>query len=637
MTPSPFDDADFRAQLAAMGVTHQPGLADAMLNEIAPLLKADGIDLNELDVSDLDAVNEALARATARQNFELFTPVGPLRAASLETLRAFALALLAGDVTGARRIAGSIGPDPADGRPAGSHVIGVSLGLLDGWGTDPATRDLLATVRPPHWHRKPSRKAAADELALAREGRAFDALDELHRTHTGQSIFEGGMLAVAAAVDAFAAEEGVDVSVVADRLLTRAADAAGTTSTTNGRDRIRTDVPRPGTFGSGSAFVRPVPGSSAGPSPAARRGGKGKGVSGNPARRGGELADRRMLRDFGRWIREDDEVSASEAAVTVGNLEQVSTNAGRIGLDIADPADMERIVEMVVFAAERLDEEEFLLACLGALDEYVHFRIETGDALSWESADRIVEEALDEHDERDPLTSIILESESIPEADRIAAALDTPLAHGVSGVLEWIGAGRPTTQTGAVRRADIQAFASFLGIDAVGVAKRTASSVEGPVQAQTMDDVPALRAWWESLQLIDAIELTATRVRPGPLAHEWTAGAVPPFDSVEKLVGMFLIEHLTGDGSQVSLIDDEVIRELLMMLVPEMEDAFINDPRRPSWVPLIHRRLQGLSNLGLLVPGEEGTFSIPAPLRGIMARGILATMTVIAAMKELDE
>jgi len=79
---TPFDDPEFNAQLAKMGVVHRPGLADEMLGELAPLLSAEGIDLDNLEDTDLDDLNAALARATEQRNLALFTPVGAQRAAA---------------------------------------------------------------------------------------------------------------------------------------------------------------------------------------------------------------------------------------------------------------------------------------------------------------------------------------------------------------------------------------------------------------------------------------------------------------------------------------------------------------------------------------------------------------------------
>ena len=54
--------------MAAAGVVHKPGVAQEVLRDLAPFLAEDGIDLNDLGDTDLDGLNAALARATARYN-----------------------------------------------------------------------------------------------------------------------------------------------------------------------------------------------------------------------------------------------------------------------------------------------------------------------------------------------------------------------------------------------------------------------------------------------------------------------------------------------------------------------------------------------------------------------------------------
>ncbi|MFZ1911951.1 MAG: hypothetical protein WAU30_06295 [Propionicimonas sp.] len=66
--PNIFDDPEVKAAMAAAGVVHKPGVAQEVLRDLAPFLAEDGIDLNDLGDTDLDGLNAALARATARYN-----------------------------------------------------------------------------------------------------------------------------------------------------------------------------------------------------------------------------------------------------------------------------------------------------------------------------------------------------------------------------------------------------------------------------------------------------------------------------------------------------------------------------------------------------------------------------------------
>jgi len=107
-------------------------------------------------------------------------------------------------------ITNSLQPDPSGGDPSVAHVIGVSMGVLDTWHTDPHVLGGLRTVRVPAWE-KHARTAATDVLALARKGRAFDSIGSLHRRHDGLTILHGGILAVTGTLQAWAGHENTTV------------------------------------------------------------------------------------------------------------------------------------------------------------------------------------------------------------------------------------------------------------------------------------------------------------------------------------------------------------------------------------------------------------------------------------------
>jgi hypothetical protein len=74
-----------------------PGLARQMLADLAPLLAEEGIDVDNLDATDLDTLQQAMNRAVERRNLELFSPVGPARDIAAITLRLVVRAVLDND------------------------------------------------------------------------------------------------------------------------------------------------------------------------------------------------------------------------------------------------------------------------------------------------------------------------------------------------------------------------------------------------------------------------------------------------------------------------------------------------------------------------------------------------------------
>jgi hypothetical protein len=57
-----------------------------LLTERAPLLAEDGIDIHDLEASDLTTLQAAMNRAVERRNMALFTPVGGARDVTATTL-----------------------------------------------------------------------------------------------------------------------------------------------------------------------------------------------------------------------------------------------------------------------------------------------------------------------------------------------------------------------------------------------------------------------------------------------------------------------------------------------------------------------------------------------------------------------
>ena len=142
---SAFDDAELKAAMARAGITHQPGMADQMMRELAPLLAEEGVDIDNLSEDvDVDQLNAAMASATERYNMELFTPVGAERDRAIHVLRQFSDAVHSGPESQAQSILDRVEPEPSGQYPSASQLIGTSLDFLD---RGPRPR----VVRTGHW------------------------------------------------------------------------------------------------------------------------------------------------------------------------------------------------------------------------------------------------------------------------------------------------------------------------------------------------------------------------------------------------------------------------------------------------------------------------------------------------------
>ncbi|WP_022888590.1 hypothetical protein [Agromyces italicus] len=612
---SPFDDPEFRAQLEQLGVRHTPGLAAQMMDQLAPLLAAEGVDLDNLDLeaTDLDAVNKALAAATEQHNLMLFTPIGAPRESAYGVLRAVSRALADGDAELAHIALAGLEPEPGADRASVAHVTGVALGTLDRWHSDPALRGAISAARVPKWRDKRSRAAAVDVLALASKRRAFDSLHSLIVRHGGLALLEGSALAVAASVMAQAAVERLVVDDLIDEVL-----AGESGSATPARRPSRQS-------GFGASFVRPA--------------GASASSSNRQQRRAAASGDRRTLREFRAWIEQDPEISAADAAEDAGLFEAVLGLARSRGLDLNEPDDIEPLVAVLLDLGESGDPESEGAGddALAVLHDFVHFKLETdhrpGD---WEAAHTAVEVATDDGSSAiELLREVIEEADLVGSDERRRALAALPIVGAVRELLSWIGTSRPITSSGGLRRADIAPVAAMIGVTAQGVAKRPVGgdAVDGVVYAQSMYDVESLTAWWEALVTADVIDRSATRVRPGPEAAGWLAGGMPRLDTAEMLAGLFVADLVSSLAPYGPAVVSELYRRLMQALVPDEElwsppvaaglDFFA--------VSLSEQRIARLAEAGLLEnPASEGPV-VHEALRGTVARGLIMAMSYLAA------
>ncbi|QUW18210.1 hypothetical protein [Agrococcus sp. Marseille-Q4369] len=619
----PFDDPDVRAEMERLGIVHRPGMAEELMQELAPLLAAEGVDLDEpAPELGLDALNAALSRATEQHNLMLFTPVGAQRAGALRLLEQFSVAVADGDAERVRSLIASTPSQPAGSEPAVSHVIGAALGVLDSWSGDAAGARALAAARVPRWADRRVRASATDIVALARKGRAFDALTSLHARHRGLAVHEGACLALAAAIAARAAHEQSTVEATAARVLADSADASAPTPVT------------------GSAFRKPQP-SSAGPS--------------------AEAADRALGLELGRWLRREHDYEPAEAATATRAVAMVFELARLSELDPHDAADVDLLIDVLVDARESQD-ARVVDVLIDALDDYLHFRIETADApQEWKDVHDYFEEATAEDGSpaSDAIGRALDAAASIPREVRQEALARTRVIEAVPALLEWIGKGRPITPSGALRRADIQDVARLLGIDAVGVSSgprqepivrdpavmTAAARPEDAVEAMSMLDVPMLDAWWEALLTAEVIETTASRVRPGPQASRWATGSPPPEDA-EMLAGAFVAHAVTWEarlarGYYNEEAVAETIRRLLLALPrPDGDGADERSADQSAdtmFAPRALRMLRQLVRAGLLQVDESRELAVPAALASVVARGAVLALTIIDIDDELDD
>ena len=582
MQSSPFDDEEFEAAMREMGIGHRPGMAAAHMEQIAPLLADEGIDLDSFSGSaaELDA---ALARASERYNLALLTPTGVHLQGSIAVLRVFVQARAEGDLDRAQRILVSIKPDETDTRPAISHVTGVGVGRLDDWGRAKDTKRIVATVKPQPWNAAAGR-VARKLLELAARGRAFAGLGDLINRFGGLAVYEGTAVAVAAVVRAFSLRRKVSVREACDELL-------------GGEDDVALlDVLTP--------------------------------------------EDDRVLDAFDAWVEEafPDSAFGDDLVEFFIVILQVARESG---IDPHDPAAVrDLLIALADTADATTDGESEANAVLGMLHEtmheYVHFRLQMDRSpADWEAAHELVQSLLpDEPD--DPLEDLLDElsaGESGDVDERRAAVAEVLVVSAVPDLLDWIGDGRPATSSGTAKRADIGTVASLLGIDAEGVDRMPRGWARTEKRAvMAMNDIPELAAWWDALAAVGAIDAAPGRLRPGPGAALWRSVEGPALEDAETVVGIFLATSITHhmvtrrsatlagwDARAAELLADRLIRAVA-------DDDHPTDEVGPDAIfgVRVERDLAELARLGIVRVTPEGVIDVPVGLRLTVLRGVTA-------------
>jgi len=600
---NPFEDPEVAEEMRKRGIVHKPGMAAELMEEIAPLLKAEGIDLDDPEAEfDLDTLNTAMSRAVEQHNLSLFTPVASEREQVEQLLTEFAEASTAKNLRAAEAILDSVEPEPTAHRPAASHVIGASLGLLDTWYTDAEVRQALSEVPVPKW-RGPARSIARRLIRAGRSGEAFALLDELIARHGGLLVFHAGALAVAGTIHA-----------VANARKTTVPDAFGYLLELSGS---RPSGPLGEAFGLAD----------------------------------GSAPD--LFEEFEEWLLATGD-AVEFADVQTRMLENAFEMAEVLEFDLRHPSG----VLDFALRMESWDDEEIAESVLATLDNYLHFQIEVAEnPAPWEEAHAEVGElALAFSRDAQEVSDVLAAVDALSESERRRALNDTRIVQGVFPLLEWLGNGKATTPAGGVRRAEIATVAGMIGVAARGVAAPAAQTetldlgladeaieARSPVRAvNSTRDVPELYAWWEALQHAEIIERDRSRIRPGEHAEEFTHDELPPLETSEMLASTFISELLAHElgprrtmlSSMVVLLVAEKLRAAVAGRPPE-EHVDLSQWQEEI-APRVAALLQMLESAGL-VHVRGGEIEVPPALRGVVLKGAIMGLMILNEDDVVDE
>lgn len=633
-----FDGPEFHGMAAGGNVSHSPGMGDRTMRELAPYLKAEGIDIDDPNADFTEAdFHAAMEKAQGAYNHRLFNPAGAHRGLALGKLRSFALAFAEGDIERAEAVVASLPSDPEDFAPSVAQVTGAAMDLLDEWFTDDVHGPKLGGVMAPKCSAKKSRAVARDILALAHKGRVVDSLDRLITNNSGRPVLEGAMLAVAAAVVRLTKRNKVSGQEVVDELMPLDGYPEPVAGTYGSTDRVFQDDQD---VQDGPAADQDLPewlgGSSAEASAQANPHADPQGVDERMDAVEKTVYEMPLYQRFRDWLAETyDDVDEDSEVFDIAHLLFCIAVSSRA--DIDEPEGIDDLLDVLEsFGADGQEESEktdgespstvIFLDSLEALDNYLRFRMDTDENPERWNAARARAEAASMR--TDPLPSALMatvEANALSEGQLAQPMPHNRLVAGVAGILEWIGDSRSLTGTGRVKRADIAEAAEKFGIKAVGVASN-ARYEDGVNYARSADEVPVLEAMWAVMQSAEITEITGTKVRPGSAADEWKKGEVSA-DTALPVIGAFIYERLLD---VVNLVPGEdfaapaiTIAQRLIEIItpdsaPERPELDIDEERAERLSTLLADELQELAELGLL-KADGDTVTVEPVYRRIVA------------------
>lgn len=212
----PFDEADDADLLARM--QRDTEAIDEVLEELKPLLAADGIDIHDLPNVDPDELHAAMARAIERHQLEAHTPVGDARTLTVDTIRDISEALYQQQPAQAESMLRSLPLEPTAILPSNTYVTGLTLETLDSIYTNTKLRTALGIVRLPELS-DATRAAAQDIQTFAMQGRAFHSRDKMVTTHNTREVGRAAVYLFAATAEAIADHSKLQYPTVVDQLL----------------------------------------------------------------------------------------------------------------------------------------------------------------------------------------------------------------------------------------------------------------------------------------------------------------------------------------------------------------------------------------------------------------------------------
>ncbi|MFC9981398.1 hypothetical protein [Gordonia sp. NPDC127522] len=195
--------------------------------------------------------------------------------------------------------------------------------------------------------------------------------------------------------------------------------------------------------------------------------------------------------------------------------------------------------------------------------------------------------------------------EEVDEATERAALMGTQPVRRVTGLLDWLGPHRPTTQSRWLTPADARDLARRLDIDF-------------PAHVKSMSNVASLHDLWEFAQVLEIVEVNTSSARPGRAAHLWREE--PRIDVLRVGLTAWVRSGFPREYNP----DIDFSSSVIGVVISGLGDSPLSIVEIDAWVPklglsellveAIHRRLELYIDEGWLTL-EGDRYVVPVALR----------------------
>ncbi|MEP9415555.1 plasmid pRiA4b ORF-3 family protein [Gordonia sp. VNQ95] len=270
---------------------------------------------------------------------------------------------------------------------------------------------------------------------------------------------------------------------------------------------------------------------------------------------------------FAQWLTE---------RVIPDDPDQVAMFVRRVSLALDDFADQRPGFRPDAWTRADVDGLESMLASIGEefgpeariattlpVTSFLEFLVESD---LWAGTDEVATYAIERLEQVFGLRYVGADIAPVDEDEERAALLATGVLQRITAFLDWLGDGKPVTQTGWLKLA---------------AARDLATALDVPVyeHLRSMGDHPYLSGMWNYLKVLDLVDVGSTRATPGPRVPEWTDQSL---DFLRSALATWVGGRLPKPNALASVRSD-VGAQVIGVVIQAMSSSPVTDADIDRW------------------------------------------------------